>query len=563
MSGNTQKATEAPGTVFPAPIAKIYCQGDRENGGDGDLEKLANSMARHGLIQAITVSEDGDGQYRIVTGRRRFKAAKLLGWQSIDAKVRAPSALDDEELSLAENVNREDMNPLDEAELFAKGLADGKDIKEVARYFNRSVSAIYQRTRLTALVPEIKALFREGKIAITAAAMLAALEEKHQKKFYEKHCDYQDITVSMAESFLHSVQRNILATVAGKKCESCAKRTNHTDEGLFPEQSGLEDVCFDNDCYAKQWTALLEKTLKKAKAKEGDTENIVVLDNVPKFYKGNVLTLDKTDYEIKKYDYYKNRADEDDPNARYVWKFMIRRDSELELNRTLYKEAEEKAESEPKKAQGLEYAPEEVVEKAVDEVIGEGAEEFDPQERALIAKDIGQAVMKRHGSKYGYLDSLNSAIFKKVILRRLENPKDLTREYVSGIMRWTGPKQKEIYTLIAGLPYSDDLAGLEALAPEKLVVLLFALRIHEEAENMPEPDEAEADDPPLQLGGLNVEEYKELYNATAAELIADAVAHQNDPEPEKTGDNNDAEEEQIEIEDDEAGEEDNDEEESG
>jgi ParB/RepB/Spo0J family partition protein len=557
MSGKTQNEAEARGTVFPAPMAKIYYQGDRENGGDGDLEKLANSMARHGLINAITVSDlDNTGHYRIITGRRRFEAAKRLGWATIEAKLLTPPDIDEgelslEELSLAENVNREDMHPLDEAELFARQLADGKDIKEVAQYYNRSVSAIYQRVRLTDLIPEIKTLFREGKIAITAAALLAALEEKHQKKFYEKNSAYQDITIGMAESFLHSVQRNTLATVAGKKCEGCAKRTNHTNESLFPEDNGLKDVCFDDDCYAKQWTALLEKTLKKAKAKEGDTENIVVLNNIPKFYKGNVLTLDKTDYQIKKYDYYRNRADKEDPNAFYVWEFTVRWNSELELDRNRYKEAEEKTGQEKAKASGSEYAPEEVIEKVVDEVIGPEAPDFTPEDRALVAKDIDQAVKKRYGDQWDYRDSLDGAILKKIVQRHLEKPKNLFRELIKLLFAYLNDEQEKIYTVITGLPYSNDLAGIETIAPDTFIVLAFALQILED--NMSKPDNAEADDPPLQLGGLNVEEYQRLYNETAAELIADAVAHQNDPE-----------EERIEIEDgDNAEEEDDEEEESG
>jgi ParB/RepB/Spo0J family partition protein len=477
---------------------------------------------------------DDTGQYRIIAGRRRFEAAKRLGWETIEAKVLAPSPLHAEELSLAENVNRDDMNPLDEAELFAKQLADGEDIKEVAQYYNRSVSAIYQRVRLTALIPEIKTLFREGKIAITAAALLAALEEKHQKKFYEKHCNYQDIPIGMAESFLHSVQRNTLATVAGKKCEGCAKRTNHTNESLFPEEKDLQDVCFDDDCYAKQWTALLEKTLKKAKAKEGDTENIVVLNNIPKFYKGNVLTLDKTDYQIKKYDYYRNQAGKEDPNAFYVWEFTVRWNSELELDRKRYKEAEEKAEPEPEKAKasGLEYAPEEAVEKVIDEVIGPEAADFTPEDRALVAKDIGQAVKKRYGDQWDYRNSLDAAILKKIVLRQPEKQRNLSREFINLLFAYLSDEQEEIYTVITGLPYSNDLAGIETIAPDTFIVLVFALHILEDG-MMPKPDRAEAHDPPLQLGGLNVEEYKELYNETAAELIADAVAHQNDPEEER------------------------------
>jgi ParB family chromosome partitioning protein len=524
-----------------APMEKIDYEADRKSGGDGDLENLSRSMARHGLINAITLREDAGGRYRIIAGRRRFEAAKLLGWEAIEAKVLGPSALNANELSLAENVNREDMSPLDEAELFARQLAEGADIKELALYYNRSVSAIYQRTRLARLSPGIKTLFREGKIAITAAAMLSALEEKSQEKFYEKYKHVSNISTVYVETFLHSVQKNTLMVIADKKCEGCDKRTNHTDKSLFPEEEGLKDVCFDDGCYAKKWTALLEKTMKKAKAKEPDTENMVILQSVPKFYQGDIITLDKTEYLIKKYSYNENHANEGDPEALAVWKFDVVawNQEKIALRRIFYKEKKTKAEGKAKADKSVKsnYAPDE----AIDKVIRAEPGGLTPAARAPLIRSVDRAIEKRYGP-HGYENSLNSAIFKKIISRRLEKPGSLVREFVSHFMEFPGEKQKakEIYELVAGLPCSEDLAGIETVAHEKIIILLFALYIAQSEEFLPEPDDDVEDDLFFQLGGLNKEEYKELYNETAAELVADAMAHQDDPEQEdENGDDDD------------------------
>ena len=528
MHGNDTGA--AGGLTARLPVDRIYYESDRKNGGDGDLEILSRSMARHGLINAITVRAEPDGRYRIIAGRRRYEAAKLLGWETVEAKAVDSSVAGAEDLGLAENVNREDMSPLDEADLFLRQMAEGRDVKELALYYNRSVSAIYQRTRLARLAPELKTAFREGKIGVTAAAIIASLEEELQKKFYIKHRHYDAIGVGHAESFLHSVQKNSLEAVADKKCGNCGKRTRHTDKSLFPEEDGLMDVCFDSDCYGRKWTALLEKLLKKAKAAAPVTENTVVFEGIPKFYQGNSITLDKTGYQIKKYDYYENRANRNEPGAQAVLKFTFDRwQKEVLLTRIFYREAGGKAAEAAGSAKSR-YAPEEAIRKVA------GGETGGPAPEALpaLVRNIDRAIEKHYG-RDNYQISLDSAILRKLALRWLEKPRNLIRELLFRILETGGPNsdEKMLWEILSGLPWNDGMEGLETIAPERMIALAFAIYMLESTNGPSEPDLAEEDDAAIVLGGLGLTEYRELYNETAAELVAAALSGASGPEPEE------------------------------
>jgi ParB family chromosome partitioning protein len=151
--------------IIKAPMGKIEFTSDRTHGGEGNIETLAQSIKALGIIHPPAAKElaDNKGHYRIIAGRRRCAAAKLLGWKSIEIIVH-PAKADEEAIALAENVNREEMHPLDEAERFRREMDSGKSAEEVARYYARSVSGIHQRVRLTNLVDGIKTMFRDGKM---------------------------------------------------------------------------------------------------------------------------------------------------------------------------------------------------------------------------------------------------------------------------------------------------------------------------------------------------------------------------------------------------------------
>jgi len=284
--------------TIKVPIGKIEFISDRTYGGEGNIETLAQSIKAVGIIHPPAVKEltDKKGHYRIIAGRRRFLAAKSLGWKNLEVNVH-PENADDEAIALAENVNREDMHPLDEAEKFKREIDAGKTAEEVAQYYARSVSGIHQRVRLCKLVDGIKTMFRDGKINLSGAALIASLpeddQEKFLKKYGEKKADKWEIT-----SFLGTVQRFKIKHIADNKCAKCKNRTYNSTPGLFEDYSGLEDVCFDQECYAAKWKNLIRKLIAE---KEMKTDNKIILNRgIPEFIskKSKAITIGDTEYTL-------------------------------------------------------------------------------------------------------------------------------------------------------------------------------------------------------------------------------------------------------------------------
>lgn len=249
-------------------IAEILVNLDRQEGGMGELDSLAASMERNGLINPITVVSvyaPGDGidasdpiRYEIVAGRRRLEAAKSLGWTEIPATILERDEAVEEEVQLAENVNRLDMHPLDEAILYKRLIDAGSPLIEVAQLSGRSKSAVYQRVELLRLVPAIKERFRAGSITMTQASMIGALSVDAQESI-DGHLAKEEKRNGgrlYGWEVSNAIRRYGGISLASKSfplCESCQKRTRYSDESLFPELTAEADRCLDRDCYEKQF----------------------------------------------------------------------------------------------------------------------------------------------------------------------------------------------------------------------------------------------------------------------------------------------------------------------
>lgn len=295
------------------PVGKILSGTDRKYGGEGDIETLARSIREHGLIHPLAVKENPeDGTYRVIAGRRRYAAVKSLGWKTVEAAV-YPEKADEAAVALAENVNRQDMHPLDEAETFKRQLDAGKPVEEIAGYYSRSAAGIYQRVRLVNLSNSLKMFFRDGKINLSGAVILAGLPEEDQDKFFNKYeKKEQEIRLWDVENFVHQVQHCTLTGVCDRECEECKKRTRNTDPSLFDDEDdiGFSDVCFDGECYTKKWREALKKAIEKALETVKPPENKIILGRqVPKFIprKTVKLTVGGVEYDIVRGDYYTTR----------------------------------------------------------------------------------------------------------------------------------------------------------------------------------------------------------------------------------------------------------------
>ena len=146
------------------------------------LQALAESIKEHGVVQPIIVRQDGS-RYVIVAGERRWRAAKLAGLKTIPVVVKELSSRQVMEIALIENLQREDLNPIEEAEAYQK-LMDEYSMtqEEVAKLVGKSRAAIANSVRLLTLAKEIREMLVDGRLTSGHARTLVAIEDENRQK---------------------------------------------------------------------------------------------------------------------------------------------------------------------------------------------------------------------------------------------------------------------------------------------------------------------------------------------------------------------------------------------
>ncbi len=150
---------------------------------DDSLEELAESIRTHGILQPLALRRRENGRYQIIAGERRFRAAKRAGLTSVPAVIIEASDREVAELALIENLQREDLNPVEEAEGF-KALLDEYNLtqEEAAERLGKSRSTLANALRLLALSPGALSYLREGKIDRGHAKVLLSLPAEKQEE---------------------------------------------------------------------------------------------------------------------------------------------------------------------------------------------------------------------------------------------------------------------------------------------------------------------------------------------------------------------------------------------
>lgn len=145
------------------------------------LAELAESIAVHGVLEPIVVRPDGDGTYEIVFGARRYRATKLAGGTEIPAIVRSYTDAEVLEVQLIENLQREDMSPLDEARGFKRLVDEAKlTAQQIAERIGKSVEYVYARMKLLDAAPKVQQALVGGKLKAEQAVLLARLPAADQ-----------------------------------------------------------------------------------------------------------------------------------------------------------------------------------------------------------------------------------------------------------------------------------------------------------------------------------------------------------------------------------------------
>lgn len=203
LMGERPDSSLAPAEL---PLAEIDVSGEqpRRRFVDETLDELAQSITSHGILQPILVEPVG-GRYRIIAGERRFRAAQRAGLQRIPAVVRASS--DDERLTLAliENIQREDLTPMEEAQAYRRLLdVSGVSQEELAVRVGKHRSTIANSVRLLGLPVEVQNALADGTItAGHARALLMIPDPDERQRLFKRIAQY---SVREAEAYAARVR---------------------------------------------------------------------------------------------------------------------------------------------------------------------------------------------------------------------------------------------------------------------------------------------------------------------------------------------------------------------
>ncbi len=167
------------------------------------LEQLAASITENGLLQPILVREYGDGRYQIIAGERRFRACKLAGLTEIPAIVLERDDKKAAQIALIENIQRENLNPIEEA-LAYRSLAEeyGMTQEELSQKVGKSRSAIANAVRLLDLPEEILTMVASGELSAGHARTLLGVKDKDAMILLAQKAVEEDLSVRVLESLV-------------------------------------------------------------------------------------------------------------------------------------------------------------------------------------------------------------------------------------------------------------------------------------------------------------------------------------------------------------------------
>ena len=175
---------EAEGELLTLPIAKVEPREaqPRKNFDEEALQALADSIAQYGLIQPITARKLESGYYQIIAGERRWRASRMAGLDEVPVRVITADDRRTAELALVENLQREDLNPIEEAKGYKTLMEDyGLTQEETAKSVGRSRPAVANSLRLLSLSPRVMDLVEKKELSAGhARALLPLSSEKLQ-----------------------------------------------------------------------------------------------------------------------------------------------------------------------------------------------------------------------------------------------------------------------------------------------------------------------------------------------------------------------------------------------
>lgn len=171
------------------------------------LAELADSIAKNGILQPLAVRPVGHGRYQIIAGERRWRAARMAGLSEIPAMILDADEQHSMELAMIENLQREDLNPVEEAEGYRTLMTEyGLTQEEVAERVGKSRPTVANAVRLLALDETVLDLLKKGEISTGHARALLPLSSAAEQNTIAERIAEQGMTVRQVESLVRKLQ---------------------------------------------------------------------------------------------------------------------------------------------------------------------------------------------------------------------------------------------------------------------------------------------------------------------------------------------------------------------
>lgn len=256
-----------------------------------DIEDLLNSIHAHGIVNPITVLDEGNQSFKVIAGFRRFAAAVQLGLKKIPCHVMLKDREGVDEISLTENITRMDMTPYEEC-MAVKALSGKKKTPAaIAKHFGRTLRWVLVRKKLADAGDKVLKKVKEGVIGLDAAAKIADLPDNVFKRELEG-CYRTDkyFIDGVLDRYHKDLSRAPFEHEACLKCDKCSA----CQADLFENEP--KAYCLDPNCWARKAKKAAEAKVKKLQ-EEGKNARL------GKFSSYGVNCMDEADkFEIGKYD---------------------------------------------------------------------------------------------------------------------------------------------------------------------------------------------------------------------------------------------------------------------
>lgn len=262
-------ATEEKAGVLTLPLREVEPDKNqpRKTFEEGALQELSKSIQEHGILQPIVVRPVPAGGYRIIAGERRWRAARLAGLTEVPVLVKEVSDAQAMELALIENLQREDLDPVEEA-LGYKNLMEscGLTQEQAAEKLARSRSAVANSLRLLNLPKDVLALLKQGKLSTGHAKVILSLPGVALQSQAAMQIVADKMNVRQAEIFCKKMQQQPKAKVVAARPSFAAEVEISLRESLgteikvlYKEGKGSLNINFYSDEQLKEFANLLGK----------------------------------------------------------------------------------------------------------------------------------------------------------------------------------------------------------------------------------------------------------------------------------------------------------------